>query len=90
VSSTVRKLRPDGRTGQFGSTFGQALETKLIEKGINNYATIMDPFLIALDVPCDIRKQPIVTLFRANERFGQWLLHQFGCAAGKQLLDWKT
>jgi hypothetical protein len=29
----------------------------------------MDPFLIALDQPCDVNKQPNVTLFRAKEDF---------------------
>jgi hypothetical protein len=27
----------------------------------------MDPFLIALDQPCDVNKQPNVTLFRTKE-----------------------
>jgi hypothetical protein len=58
--------------------FAQALATKLMEKRKDKHMTIMNPFLISLDISCDVNKQPIcdVVLYK---RFGQQLLHQFGC-----------
>jgi hypothetical protein len=49
--------------------FAQALETKLMEKRKNKLMTIMDPFTIALDVPCNVNKHQIVTLYFNNSCF---------------------
>jgi hypothetical protein len=47
----------NGITEADATIFAQALETKFMEKRKNKYATIVDPFLIALDIPCDVNNQ---------------------------------
>jgi hypothetical protein len=50
----LSKLGSKGVTEANAVLFAQALEAKLMDKCKNKYATIMDPFLIALDQPCDV------------------------------------
>jgi hypothetical protein len=57
------KSHTNMETGNTGITeadaiiFAQALATKFMEKHKNKYATVIDPFLIALDIPCDVNNQ---------------------------------
>jgi hypothetical protein len=63
----LSKLGSKGVTEADAILFAQALGATLMEKCKNKYATIMDPFLIGLDQPCNINKQPNVMLFRTKE-----------------------
>jgi hypothetical protein len=47
--------------------FGQALETKLMQKCHNILEPIIDPFPVDLEVPCNINKQPVVQVYQMKE-----------------------
>jgi hypothetical protein len=40
-----------------------------MDKRKNKFVVIMDPFMIALDEPCNVNKQPNVTIFRTHADF---------------------
>jgi hypothetical protein len=66
LATVLAKLERKGITSGDAILVAQALETKLMDKCKNKHAGIYDPFLIPLEVQCDINKQPIVTHFRTT------------------------
>jgi hypothetical protein len=60
--TVLAKLECKGITPVDATVFVQALETKLMDKRKKKHATIMD------SLPCDVNKQPTVTLFRTKDQ----------------------
>jgi hypothetical protein len=67
VMPLMETMEDYGITAADAIMFGQALETKLMQKHCNILEPIIDPFAVDLEVQCDINKQPVVQVYQMKE-----------------------